>query len=197
MQVKARCREMRWPLLEEYDFRHDAANPDLPIELKPDSAIRDYQEQALKRVFGNHRARSGIIVLPCGAGKTLVGIVAACTVKKSTLVLCNNSVAVEQWYAQFLMWANLATDRISRFTAGKKEPLHAEACVLISTYNMIGYRARPPTPSSSAPRQPPTSAPEGGHVCAPPPSLSSAPALLPPAAPIAGTLAAARRRRAP
>jgi len=37
------------------------------------------------------RARSGIIVLPCGAGKTLVGITAACTVKKSCLVLCTSS----------------------------------------------------------------------------------------------------------
>jgi hypothetical protein len=39
------------------------------------------------------RARSGIIVLPCGAGKTLVGITAACTVKKSVLVLCTSSCA--------------------------------------------------------------------------------------------------------
>jgi superfamily II DNA or RNA helicase len=37
------------------------------------------------------RARSGIIVLPCGAGKTLVGITAACTIKKSVLVLCTSS----------------------------------------------------------------------------------------------------------
>ena len=56
-----------------------------------------YQEKALARMFGNYRARSGIIVLPCGSGKTLVGIVAACTVKRSCLVLCNSSVSVEQW----------------------------------------------------------------------------------------------------
>ena len=140
MQVKARCRELRWPLLEEYDFRNDTANPELPIELRhDDSGIRDYQEQALARVFGNHRARSGIIVLPCGSGKTLVGIVAACTVKRSTLVLCNSSVSVEQWYQQFQMWAQIDRSRITKFTAGSKESLHKEACVLISTYNMIGY----------------------------------------------------------
>lgn len=139
-EVKARCRAMRWPLLEEYDFRNDTANPELPIELKhDDSRIRDYQEQALARVFGNHRARSGIIVLPCGAGKTLVGIVAACTVKRSTLVLSNTSVSCEQWYQQFLMWTNIDRSRIIKFTSGKKEPLHKDACILISTYNMIGY----------------------------------------------------------
>jgi hypothetical protein len=40
---------------------------------------------------GCSRARSGIIVLPCGAGKTLVGITAACTIKKSVLVLCTSA----------------------------------------------------------------------------------------------------------
>ena len=43
--------------------------------------------------------RPGIIVLPCGAGKTLVGIIAAATIKRSCLVLCNSSVSVEQWCA--------------------------------------------------------------------------------------------------
>ncbi len=52
----------------------------LPIKLKPIAQIRDYQEKALSKMFGNGRARSGIIVLPCGAGKTLVGITALATV---------------------------------------------------------------------------------------------------------------------
>ena len=140
-EVKARCRALKWPLLEEYDFRNDTSAPALPIELKHNekSSIREYQTQALSRVFGNHRARSGIIVLPCGSGKTLVGVTAACTMKRSTLVLCNSSVSVEQWYQQFRMWAQIAPDRISRFTSNMKEPLHKEACVLVSTYGMIGH----------------------------------------------------------
>ena len=105
--------------------------------------IRDYQEQALSRVFfGNHRARSGIIVLLCGSGKTLVGITAACTVKRSTLVLCNSSVSVNQWAQQFKMWAQIDPARVIEFTSDKKvwpEERRKEACVLISTYNMIGY----------------------------------------------------------
>ena len=48
-------------------------------------------------MFGRGRAQSGIIVLPCGAGKTLTGVSAACTIKKRTLVLCTSGVAVEQW----------------------------------------------------------------------------------------------------
>jgi len=47
-------------------------------------------------MFSNGRARSGVIVLPCGSGKTLVGITAACTIKKRTMVLCTSGVAVDQ-----------------------------------------------------------------------------------------------------
>lgn len=56
-------------------------------------------------MFGNGRARSGVIVLPCGAGKSLVGVTACCTVRKRALVLCNSGVSVEQWKQQFKMWS--------------------------------------------------------------------------------------------
>jgi len=46
-------------------------------------------------MFSNGRARSGVVVLPCGAGKTLAGITAACTIKKSIMVLCTSGVSVE------------------------------------------------------------------------------------------------------
>ena len=81
----------------EYDFRRDRQTADLKIELKTSTQIRAYQEQSLSKMFSNGRARSGIIVLPCGAGKTLAGIAAACTIKKSTIVLCPSGVSVEQW----------------------------------------------------------------------------------------------------
>jgi hypothetical protein len=91
--VKRRCGELDYPLMEEYDFRNDDFNPTLHIDLSPKTQIRDYQEKCLSKMFagGRGRARSGIIVLPTGAGKTLVGITAACTIKKSVLVLCTNA----------------------------------------------------------------------------------------------------------
>lgn len=89
--VRRQCKEIDLPALEEYDFRNDTTNPNLDIQLKPMTVIRPYQETSLAKMFGNGRARSGIIVLPCGAGKTLVGITAACTIKKSTLVLCTSA----------------------------------------------------------------------------------------------------------
>ena len=88
---------MNLPLIEEFDFRKDNKTPDLKIELKSTTQVRDYQEQSLSKMFSNGRARSGIIVLPCGAGKTLTGITAASHIKKSVLVLCNSNVSVEQW----------------------------------------------------------------------------------------------------
>ena len=65
----------------------DTKNADLKIELKPNTIVRDYQKQALSKMFSKGRARSGTIVLPCGAGKTFIGITAACTIKKSNMVV--------------------------------------------------------------------------------------------------------------
>ena len=98
---------MQCPLIQEYDFNRDSKNPDLKIELRPNTLVRDYQEQALSKMFSNGRARSGIIVLPCGAGKTLTGISAACTIKKSVLVVCTTQVSSEQWKREFLKWTHV------------------------------------------------------------------------------------------
>lgn len=88
--LQRKCIELDYPLLAEYDFKNDSVNPDLNIDLKPTTVLRPYQEKSLRKMFGNGRARSGVIVLPCGAGKTLVGVTAACTVRKRCLVLCTS-----------------------------------------------------------------------------------------------------------
>jgi len=91
--LKKQAKESHFPLIEEYDFKKDLATPDLKIDLRPNTNVRDYQEQALRKMFSNGRARSGIIVLPCGAGKTLTGITVACTIQKSTIVVCTSMVS--------------------------------------------------------------------------------------------------------
>jgi DNA excision repair protein ERCC-3 len=142
-KVKKRCIELDLPMLEEYDFRNDTINPKLEIDLKPSTTIRSYQEKSLSKMFGNARARSGIIVLPCGAGKTLVGITSACTIKKATLVLCINAVSVEQWKNQFKLWTNVDENRIVCFTSATKEKLPSSgAAVIITTYNMISHNRK-------------------------------------------------------
>lgn len=135
--VKKRCQELDYPVLEEYDFRNDHRNPDLDIDLKPSTQIRPYQEKSLSKMFGNGRARSGIIVLPCGAGKTLVGITAACTIKKSVIVLCTSSVSVMQWRQQFLQWCTLQPENVAVFTSDNKEMFQTESGLVVSTYSMV------------------------------------------------------------
>lgn len=136
-EVRRRCKDIDLPALEEYDFRNDSVNPNLDMQLKPMTVIRPYQETSLSKMFGNGRARSGIIVLPCGAGKTLVGITAASTIRKSTLVLCTSAVSVAQWKQQFLQFSNISERQICTFTRDDKEMFQGPAGIVVSTYSMI------------------------------------------------------------
>lgn len=140
--VKKRCTDLTFPLLEEYDYQTDVANPILDIDLKPKAKLRPYQEKCLGKMFGNGRARSGIIVLPCGSGKTLVGVTAACTIKKSVLVLCNSSLSVEQWAREFKYWSTIKDGDVAKFSSECKERFSGDAGILISTYTMIAYSGK-------------------------------------------------------
>ena len=91
------------------------------------------------------RARSGVIVLPCGecfrscsvtikhedyilgAGKSLVGVAAACTINKRCLVLCNSNVSVEQWKEQFKMWSTANDGMIRLLTSKNKNNFNSTA----------------------------------------------------------------------
>ncbi|KAM3417211.1 hypothetical protein BST61_g5471 [Cercospora zeina] len=142
-KVQEHCNvKLNLPLTEEYDFRADDINANLDIDLRPNVQIRYYQEHALSKMFGNGRARSGIIVLPCGAGKTLVGITAACTVKKSAIVLCTSAMSAVQWKEEFKKWSNINPDDIAIFTSGEKESLREKAGVIICTYSMVTQNTR-------------------------------------------------------
>jgi len=136
--LQQRTMALDYPLLAEYDFRNDTHNPDINIDLKPMATLRPYQEKSLRKMFGNGRARSGVIVLPCGAGKSLVGVTACCTVRKKAIVLCNSGVSVEQWKTQFKMWSTADDSMICRFTSDAKDkPMGCS--VLITTFNMITH----------------------------------------------------------
>ncbi|XP_073285617.1 general transcription and DNA repair factor IIH helicase/translocase subunit XPB1-like [Primulina huaijiensis] len=142
--VKQRClpNALNYPMLEEYDFRNDTVNPDLEVELKPHAQPRPYQEKSLSKMFGNGRARSGIIVLPCGAGKSLVGVSAASRIRKSCLCLATNAVSVDQWAFQFKLWSTITEEQICRFTSDSKERFRGNAGVVVTTYNMIAFNGK-------------------------------------------------------
>jgi len=139
LDVKKRCLEINLPCLEEYDFKNDKVTPDLKIEARPGTFIRSYQEKSLSKMFSHGRARSGFIVLPCGAGKTLVGITAVANVKKCAAVICNTSLAVTQWKQQFTStWTNVKESDVTCFLSKggdwQGKPLGR---LLITTYPMI------------------------------------------------------------
>ncbi|XP_075174839.1 general transcription and DNA repair factor IIH helicase/translocase subunit XPB [Anomaloglossus baeobatrachus] len=75
------------------------------------------------------------------AGKSLVGVTAACTVRKRCLVLGNSAVSVEQWKAQFKMWSTIDDSQICRFTSDAKDkPIGCS--IAISTYSMLGHTTK-------------------------------------------------------
>ncbi|KAI9708937.1 MAG: hypothetical protein M1820_003631 [Bogoriella megaspora] len=134
--VRERSQVLGLPVTEEYDFRNDAQT-DLDIVIDPSVHIRYYQEHALSKMFGNGRCKSGIIVLPCGAGKTLIGITAVCTIKRSAVVLCTSTIAAVQWRNEFLERSNIKPADIAIFTSDQKEPFRQDAGIVISTYTMV------------------------------------------------------------
>mmetsp|Transcript_27008 Transcript_27008/g.43497 ORF Transcript_27008/g.43497 Transcript_27008/m.43497 type:complete len:866 (-) Transcript_27008:1085-3682(-) len=140
-EVRRSALKIDYPLMEEYDFRNDNVNGTLRIELRPSTEIRPYQERSLSKMFGNGRARSGVIVLPCGAGKTLTGITACCTIKRSCIVLCTGGVAGDQWRKQLLAFTTISPKNICVFTSKEKNEIDPVApCVLITTYSMMAAR---------------------------------------------------------
>jgi DNA excision repair protein ERCC-3 len=139
-EIRRRCVELDCPLLEEYDFIHDNHVPSIKIDLNPSTRIRKYQEKALSKMFSKSRARSGVVVLPCGAGKTIVGIAAITVIKKTSLIVCNSTVSVEQWRRQFLKWSDINQTKIKSFIAGyfnNFENLISD--IIVTTYSMISF----------------------------------------------------------
>lgn len=141
-EVRKRCIAIDYPLIEEYDFKNDINLAGLEIDLRPTSQIRSYQENCLNKMFSNGRARSGIIVLPCGSGKTLVGITAISTIKKAALIFCTSAVSVEQWRQAALQFTTVDPKNVARFTSDRKEWFGSGSGILVTTYSMIAYTGK-------------------------------------------------------
>jgi len=100
--------------------------------------VRDYQRDAADTFYagGDVRGGSGVIVLPCGAGKTIVGIAAMVLVQRSVLVLTTSITAVKQWHREILDRTDLPEDQIAEYTGESKEI----APVTLATYQIITHR---------------------------------------------------------
>lgn len=93
-------------------------------------ALRDYQRKAVTNFFDGG---SGVVVLPCGAGKTLVGAGAMATSKTTTLILVTNTVSARQWRDELLKRTTLTADEIGEYSGQVKEVKP----VTIATYQIL------------------------------------------------------------
>ncbi|MBV8383347.1 MAG: helicase-associated domain-containing protein, partial [Planctomycetaceae bacterium] len=102
--------------------------------------VRDYQRMAVEAFHagGDARGGSGVVVLPCGAGKTIVGLAALAILKKSTLVLTTSTTAVEQWRREILDKTDLDDSSVATYTGDTKEI----APVTLATYQIVTYRPK-------------------------------------------------------
>jgi DNA excision repair protein ERCC-3 len=100
--------------------------------------VRDYQREAGDAFYlaGSERGGSGVIVLPCGAGKTIVGLATMAAVGQTTLVLTTSLTAVKQWRRELLDKTTLADDAIAEYTGESK----AIGPVTLSTYQVLTWR---------------------------------------------------------
>ena len=102
--------------------------------------VRDYQRMAVDAFHagGDVRGGSGVIVLPCGAGKTIVGIAALAALGKQTLVLTTSTTSVEQWHREILDKTDLDPSLVATYTGESKEI----APVTLATYQIVTYRPK-------------------------------------------------------
>ncbi len=100
--------------------------------------LRDYQQEAVEIFWaqGQRQGGSGVIVLPCGAGKTLVGAGVMAKAQCHTLVLCFGTVAVHQWMNELLDKTDLSPDLIGEYTGDVKDIRP----ITVTTYQVLTYR---------------------------------------------------------
>ncbi len=139
---KQRLLQENWPVEDLAGF---VEGDPLPMKLRSTMrsngqpfAPRHYQVEAVERWYqdGKPSGGHGVVVLPCGAGKTIVSMLAMATVQQHTLVLCNNQTAVDQWVRELLDKTTLTEDQIGTYT-GKSKSIKP---VTVCTYQVLTWR---------------------------------------------------------
>jgi DNA excision repair protein ERCC-3 len=100
--------------------------------------VRDYQRDAADIFYagGDVRGGSGVIVLPCGAGKTIVGLAAMALMQRSVLILTTSITAVKQWHREILDKTDIADEQIGEYTGESKEIKP----ITLATYQILTHR---------------------------------------------------------
>ncbi|MDH6133910.1 DNA excision repair protein ERCC-3 [Kitasatospora sp. MAA4] len=127
-QIKQTLLKLGWPAEDHAGYVDGEAHP---IELDQNGwQLRPYQQQAVE---GFWHGGSGVVVLPCGAGKTLVGAAAMAEAKSTTLILVTNTVSARQWKHELVKRTSLTEDEIGEYSGTRKEIRP----VTIATYQVM------------------------------------------------------------
>lgn len=134
-RLKQELLKVGWPAEDEAGYVDGEAHPiDLSTE-QEDWALRDYQEMAADSFW---EGGSGVVVLPCGAGKTMVGAASMAKAGATTLILVTNTVSGRQWRDELLRRTTLTEDEIGEYSGEKKEIRP----VTIATYQVVTRKTK-------------------------------------------------------
>ncbi|HEV7451824.1 MAG TPA: DNA repair helicase XPB [Pseudonocardiaceae bacterium] len=132
-RLKQALLKVGWPAEDLAGYVDGEAHP---IELAEDGwSLRDYQRDA---VAGFWAGGSGVVVLPCGAGKTLVGIGAMVEAQATTLILVTNTVAARQWRRELIARTSLSDNEVGEYSGERKEIRP----VTIATYQVMTRKSK-------------------------------------------------------
>ena len=139
--VKRELLRLGWPVRDEAPL---AEGDPLPLALLPERrsggpfSLRPYQSDSLSAFIGGMLPGSGygVVVLPCGAGKTIVGMAAMVAIGAKTLIITTNIAAVHQWIDELLDKTDLSPDAIGEYTGSEK----TVRPVTVATYQILTWR---------------------------------------------------------
>ena len=131
--VKAKMVKMGFPVDDRIPLKKGG---ELSFDLKDTVEVRDYQKDSVDAFLSS--GGYGTIVLPCGSGKTIVGIETAVRLKTNTLILCPNVSSVHQWIRELLDKTTLTEDQIGEYSGEKKTIKPVTVC----TYQVLTYRTK-------------------------------------------------------
>lgn len=140
-RVKQALLKLGWPV---EDLAGYTVGQSMSVQLRDRSlrgrsfGLRDYQIDAVENfwVGGTERGGSGVLVLPCGAGKTVIGIAAMAKAQMQTLILATGITAARQWRDEILDKTDLTPDMVAEYSGEDK----SMAPVTIATYQVMTYR---------------------------------------------------------
>ena len=138
-RLKQALLALGWPADDRAGYVEGAP---MPVRLRDTHAgsgarfhLRRYQQEAVSAFVA---AGSGVIVLPCGAGKTLVGLGAMAEVGAHTLVLVTSTLAARQWQEELLARTSLQPEQVGEYSGARKDV----APVTIATYQVLVTRRK-------------------------------------------------------